>query len=72
MSQGFVATRKMPLNPLAIIVGTMRFTIFAVVVSSSSRLWPGRSAPPETVITAMSTSAQSLASRVEMVIIPGR
>jgi outer membrane murein-binding lipoprotein Lpp len=57
---------------LAIIVGTMLFTIFAVVVSSSSRLWPGRSAPPETVITAISTSAQSLASRVEMVIIPGR
>ena len=72
MSQGLVATRKMPLNPLAIIVGTMLFTIFAVEVSSSSRLWPGRSVPPETVITAISTSAQSLASRVEMVIIPGR
>ncbi len=41
MSQGLVATRKMPLNPLAIIVGTMLFTIFAVEVSSSNRLWPG-------------------------------
>ncbi len=39
---GLVATRKMPLNPLAIIVGTMLFTIFAVEVSSSSRLWPAR------------------------------
>lgn len=38
ISQGLVATRKMPLNPFAIIAGTMLFTIFAVAVSSSSRL----------------------------------
>jgi hypothetical protein len=71
MSQGLVATKKMPLKPPFIICGTRLLTIFAVLVNSSNRVWPGLSAPPETVITAISTSAQSLASRVEMVIIPG-